>query len=245
MALPSCTCTASVGQNRACASFSPPPTPQLVNNTLTYTSFDNGSEKIVAEVTGTLPLHGLGLSVGQYAELRRTFTATDLTTFGRLTGDYNPIHYEEEDMMHRPTYNEVDPVSEIVTEVATAEKIGGGDAAANTMPRIVHGILVASLFPSLISSVFPTAIYRHQKLKFVLPLLVGTKVLARCDVRGIRPLRNDDIIVELETNVWREKDGASVLTGEGECLVRGAKELGVLVEEGWEEDDGDNNETKT
>ena len=148
--LPSCTCTASVGQNRACASFSPPPTPQLVNNTLTYTSFDNGSEKIVAEVTGTLPLHGLGLSVGQYAELRRTFTATDLTTFGRLTGDYNPIHYEEEDEMHRPTYNEVDPVSEIVTEVATAEKIGGGDAAANTMPRIVHGILVASLFPSLI-----------------------------------------------------------------------------------------------
>ena len=62
-------------------------------------------------------------------------------------------------------------------------------------------------------------------------------------MRGIRPLRNDDIIVELETNVWREKDGASVLTGEGECLVRGAKELGVLVEEGWEEDDGDNNET--
>lgn len=127
--------------------------------------------------------------------------------------------------MIRPTYEEVN-FNDSTTPIPIAENF-----TSNNMPRIVHGILVASLFPSLISSVFPTAIYRHQRLKFVLPLLCDTKVLARCDVKKIRGLRNDDVVVELETNVWREKDGASVLCGEGECLVRGGKELGVLVEE--------------
>ena len=45
-------------------------------------------------VTGTIPPRGLGIRAGQSAEVRRSFAAGDVASFGRLVRDLNPVHFD-------------------------------------------------------------------------------------------------------------------------------------------------------
>ncbi|HEX3246834.1 MAG TPA: MaoC/PaaZ C-terminal domain-containing protein, partial [Chloroflexota bacterium] len=42
------------------------------------------------------PIGPLGLRVGQTAERVKTVTEADVRAFAEITGDYNPLHFDEE-----------------------------------------------------------------------------------------------------------------------------------------------------
>ncbi len=44
-------------------------------------------------IEGTIPLHGTGIQIGQYAHIHRKFTQEDVNLFGALSGDMNPVHF--------------------------------------------------------------------------------------------------------------------------------------------------------
>ncbi|CAL5220122.1 g2077 [Coccomyxa viridis] len=87
---------------------------------------------------------------GGALESSAIFDANHVKAFVHMTGDSNPIH----------------------TSRAAAEAQGFEDC-------IVPGMLCASLFPAIIGSAFPGALYMTQDLKFRHPALVGEPLLAR------------------------------------------------------------------
>jgi len=54
-----------------------------------------GSASPPPGITGTIPRLGVGIRVGQSAEVLRSFTDEDVATFGRLVGDLNPVHFPD------------------------------------------------------------------------------------------------------------------------------------------------------
>ncbi|CAL8471757.1 g11299 [Coccomyxa elongata] len=96
------------------------------------------------------------LQVGSVLECQRDFSADDVSAFVITTGDLNPIHTNR-----------------------TAAKASGFSG------QVLPGVLCASLFPALIGSNFPGAIYLSQTLKFRAPALVGDCVTARITVEKV------------------------------------------------------------
>eukprot|EP00878_Enallax_costatus_P019750 GHUV01020845.1.p1 GENE.GHUV01020845.1~~GHUV01020845.1.p1 ORF type:complete len:157 (+),score=22.69 GHUV01020845.1:1074-1544(+) len=93
------------------------------------------------------------LSIGSTYSMSRVFTDQDANDFVRLTGDSNPIHVD----------------------------LSAASAAGYQSP-ILPGMLMASLFPSIIGSTFPGALYLTQTLKFRKHASVGATVHAEVTV---------------------------------------------------------------
>ena len=79
---------------------------------------------------------------------RRRFTDADCVAFAALTGDANPIHFDED---------------------------GAGDGG-RLGGRAVHGMLAASGFGALLARVKPGTVYASQELKFRRPIRVDEEV---------------------------------------------------------------------
>ncbi|VAH10160.1 unnamed protein product [Triticum turgidum subsp. durum] len=90
---------------------------------------------------------------------RRRFTEDDVAAYAGVSGDRNPVHLDD----------------------AFARGTGGFQRG-----RVVHGMLVASLFPALIASHFPGAVYASQSLKFAAPVHVGDEVVAQVQALHIK-----------------------------------------------------------
>lgn len=99
------------------------------------------------------------LRVGDALRKRRRFTEADVATYAAVSGDRNPVHIDD----------------------AVARELGGFQRG-----RVVHGMLVASLFPSVIAARFPGAVYASQTLKFAAPVYIGDEVVARVQALHIR-----------------------------------------------------------
>lgn len=129
-----------------------------------------------------------GITVGWSASIERTFSEADVAAFATLTGDDNPLH--------------LDP-----------------DYAARTRfgTPIVHGLLAAGLFGTLIGTRVPGpgAIYLSQSIRFLRPVRPGQPVTARVEVTHVR---DDRPIVTLATTVT-DAGGELVLSGEAVVLV--------------------------
>ena len=93
---------------------------------------------------------------GLSASFTKTFTDEDLESFIAITGDTNPLHVDD----------------------AFAAKTRFGR-------RVVHGMLAASLFSTMVGMRLPGtgAIYRAQTIRFLLPVYVGDTVTAHFVVR--------------------------------------------------------------
>ena len=94
-------------------------------------------------------------SVGATATWTRTFTAGDVETYARLTGDRNPLHFDE------------------------------SFAAATWAGRlIVHGGLTAGLFNALVAMKLPGpgSVFLHQEWDYPAPAYVGDTVTAEAEV---------------------------------------------------------------
>ena len=127
------------------------------------------------------------LKIGDKASLRKTFTEQEVFQFAEISTDKNPLHLDKE-------FGAVSIFGE----------------------RIVHGMLVASLFSGLIGMELPGqgSIYLGQTLTLKAPVAIGEQVTASVEIIKIRA---DKPIVTLRTVCVNAK---GVVAIEGEAVVK-------------------------
>ncbi len=115
------------------------------------------------------------LSIGDQAKFSKTISEADVMLFAGLTGDFNPVHIDEE----------------------FAKK-------SLFETRIAHGMLCAGLISAVIGTDLPgvNCIYLGQDLKFVAPVFFGDTLTA---VVEITKLRDDKKIITLSTIVQNQR----------------------------------------
>ena len=127
----------------------------------------------------------MALSVGQQASRSLTLTSDSVKTFAGLTGDYNPLHFDEE-------FTRQTPFGRLVVQ--------GGLTTG-----LVHA-LVAMELPG------PGSVFLSQNWKFTAPVFIGDTITATAEVLslhatkpvtqlGIRVVRQDGTLV-LEGEAW-------------------------------------------
>jgi acyl dehydratase len=94
-------------------------------------------------------------AVGARGSWTKTFTADDVETFARLTGDRNPLHFDE----------------------SFARRTRPGRL-------IVHGGLTSGLFNALVAEVLPGpgSVFLHQEWDYPAPAYIGDTVTAEAEV---------------------------------------------------------------
>ena len=94
-------------------------------------------------------------AVGSRASWTRTFTADDVESFARVSGDRNPLHFDE--------------------RFAAATKFGR---------LVVQGGLTAGLFNALVAMRLPGpgSVFLHQEWDYRAPVFVGDTVTAEAEV---------------------------------------------------------------
>jgi 3-hydroxybutyryl-CoA dehydratase len=125
------------------------------------------------------------LQVGQSATYTRTITEADVQQFGAVSGDLNPLHFDE--------------------EYAKTTIFRG---------RIAHGMLSLSYVSTVLGTQLPGAgsIFLGATVKFKAPVRIGDTVTAICTVKEINRPRNrvifdcacrvgNTVVVECETQV--------------------------------------------
>lgn len=125
--------------------------------------------------------------IGDKSTLSKAFTESEVEAFARISLDDNPVHLSQE----------------------YAESTVFGQ-------RIVHGLLVASLFSGLIGGRLPGygSVYLGQNLGFKAPVYIDEKVEASVEVVNIR---EDKPILTLRT-LCVKSDGTVAI--EGEAVVK-------------------------
>ena len=123
------------------------------------------------------------LKVGDKVSLSKAFTEDEVFRFAEISTDMNPLHLDK-DFGRESIFGE----------------------------RIVHGMLVASLFSGLIGMELPGegSIYLGQSLTFKAPVAIGEEVTASVEIIRIR---DDKPIVTLRT-VCVNSGGTVVIEGE-------------------------------
>jgi 3-oxoacyl-[acyl-carrier protein] reductase len=152
---------------------------------------DRDRRRIVERSEEAANLDLADLSVGQTFSLTHTFDADAVDRFAELCGDFSPLH---------------------VDDAYAAETEFGG--------RVVHGMLLASLFSTLVGMRIPgrRALYLGQELNFRRPVRVGETVTATGKVASVSPALG---LVQLTTSVLKA-DGSIAVTGAGKVRVRGS-----------------------
>jgi enoyl-CoA hydratase len=127
------------------------------------------------------------LQVGDRASLKKVFTEDEVRQFAEMSTDKNPLHLDKE-----------------------------FGAASIFGERIVHGMLVASLFSGLMGMELPGkgSIYLSQTLSFKAPVGIGEEVTASVEIIKIR---DDKPIVTLRTVCTNAK---GVVAIEGEAVIK-------------------------
>ncbi len=128
------------------------------------------------------------LKIGDSASITRAFTDAEVRQYAELSTDRNPVHLDD----------------------AFA-------AGTQFKQRIVHGMLVGSLFSALLGQHLPGdgAIYMAQNLQFKAPVYLDMAVTARVEITAIHPKKP---VVTLTTTVV-DADGKIMVTGEAVMYV--------------------------
>lgn len=103
-------------------------------------------------------LPGREYRIGDRASFARTITEADIVNFAGVTGDFNPVHIDE--------------------EYAKATMFKG---------RIAHGMLSATLISNVLGNKLPGpgCIYLKQELIFLAPVRIGDTITAEVEVLEI------------------------------------------------------------
>lgn len=126
------------------------------------------------------------IQVGDQAVFSKTITDYDIYQFAGLTGDFNPMHID----------------NEFAKETFFKE-------------RIAHGLLTGSFISTVLGMKLPgpNSIYLSQTFKFVAPVKIGDTVKA---VVEVIEKRDDKRIIKLKTLVMNQRqeivvDGEAVV----------------------------------
>lgn len=94
-------------------------------------------------------------AIGEQASFSRTITETDIVLFAGMSGDYNPVHIDQ--------------------QYAKDTRFG---------QRISHGLLTASMLSRLLGMQLPGigSIYKEQTIQFTAPVLIGDTITATATV---------------------------------------------------------------
>jgi len=130
--------------------------------------------------------------IGMKKSITKTISESDVYTYAGLIADFNPLH--------------------VNTEFAKKSRFG---------ERIVHGMLTASFFSTLVGMCIPgaDALYLGQTLKFVKPVKFGDTITATGVVTKIVPEKN---IAYMHTTVVNQH---GELVVDGEATVQANKKL--------------------
>ncbi|XP_014504147.1 uncharacterized protein LOC106764375 [Vigna radiata var. radiata] len=101
------------------------------------------------------------LKPGDVLRKARAFTEEDVLQYSKVSFDCNPLHLD-----------------------SAAAKDAGFEGP------VVHGMLVSSLFPHIISTHFPGAVYVSQNLNFKFPVYIGDQIIVEVQATNLRANRN-------------------------------------------------------
>jgi 3-hydroxybutyryl-CoA dehydratase len=114
-------------------------------------------------------------SVGMESTIEKTVTIEDIKRFAEVSGDFNPVHLDEE---------------------FAKKTIFKG--------RIAHGFLIASFISTIIATELPGpgSIYLKQSLKFLAPVYINEKILVKVRIIEINIEKSK---VKLITECFKNK----------------------------------------
>lgn len=126
------------------------------------------------------------MRVGESASRSRTVRARDIELFTELTGDRNPVHYDE--------------------ELAARSRLGG---------LVVQGGVTSGLLNALVAEELPGpgSVFLTAQWNFRAPVRPGDTITARAEVTGVR---EDKPVTELATTITNQDgvvvlDGTAVV----------------------------------
>ncbi|MEK6905348.1 MAG: MaoC family dehydratase [Nanoarchaeota archaeon] len=95
------------------------------------------------------------IDIGSVFGFTKTLSIEDMDNYAHLTGDYNPLHCDEEYALSN-----------------------------NFKTRVVHGMLAGSLFSTLVGMICPGKknLYLTQSLKFKSPIYPGSELTVRGEI---------------------------------------------------------------
>lgn len=134
------------------------------------------------------------IAIGDLFEIDRTFSPEDVDNFAALSGDFSPLHVD--------------------AGYASGTEFG---------ERVVHGILLASLFSNLVGMKIPgkQALYLAQDLAFRKPVFINEALTVRAKVTA-RNLATSTIVLATEI---RNSAGKVVVSGSAKVRIRETSQL--------------------
>lgn len=126
--------------------------------------------------------------IGMKKSVSKTISESDVYTYAGLIGDINPVH--------------------VNAEYAKNTRFG---------ERIVHGMLTASFFSTIVGMLIPgaDAIYLGQTCRFLLPVKFGDTITATGEVTKIVPEKR---IAYMKTTITNQR-GEVVIDGEATVMA--------------------------
>lgn len=118
----------------------------------------------------------MNATVGQTATRRSTLTEEDVRTYAELTGDHNPLHFDE--------------------EFAAETKFGR---------LVVQGGLTTGLLHALVAMDMPGpgTVFLSQDWSFTAPVFIGDTITAEAEVVSVHPTKP---VTELRVQIRRQDD---------------------------------------
>lgn len=116
----------------------------------------------------------MGRQVGEKARRSLTFTREHVETFARLTGDYNPLHFD--------------------ADFAKGTRFGG---------LVVQGGLTTGLLHALVAMDLPGpgSVFLSQNWKFTAPVYIGDTITAEAEVVSVHATKP---VTQLKVTVTRQ-----------------------------------------
>lgn len=123
------------------------------------------------------------LKIGSRASFTKTITEYDISAFAGITGDFNPVHVNEEAAKESPFGR-----------------------------RIAHGMLTGGLISTVLGTKMPGegTVYLEQNLRFTAPVYIGDTCTASVEITEI--LNEEKGIYKLDTKVMNQ-NGTMVSDG--------------------------------
>src|SRR5688572_11378286 len=117
----------------------------------------------------------LALAVGQKARRSLTLTRAEVEAYARITGDFNPLHFDE--------------------AFAAGTKFGR---------LVVHGGLTAGILNALVAQDLPGpgTVFMSQNLKYLAPVYIGDTITGEVEVLSVHATKP---VTQLRATVTRDR----------------------------------------